>query len=1210
MKDIRIFVASSKELEKERNYLAFLVLAKEDEFAKRGLRVRLAKWEYVDPKMTEARTEDRYLDEMYNCDAALVLFRDIAGMYTREELDKALAREHEGCSRLKMHQILFAADGKPDSDAAKLRESLLPDSYGIWSGMDELRTAFLSLVDRVAQCEGLVDTLEDHLRTVSAFLAADNELAADRNAFADTVLNLNDILARRGIRVRMRFYDASQHREMLESSEMALVLYHTNCNAFGPDQMHDAYDRTKREENPKRLYVFFRDEEEAKLDKAFVDFRNGFVEHLGHFFCRFENADTLRLNFLLSLENTLGDDTAFVKLDGKKVKADELEVGEITNLPMVAHNDGVSELMAQANEVSRRFQEQREKCQADPNNDALYVALIKLSAQKSQLEKEVAKELGRSFDLAKRMASVSMAEANETIARARGLLDQGRIDEAVQLLDGASSEIDDLLGDIGGLDDLMSQKLDALGSWIDVELFRADTVLAFAQEPFAERFEKVEKIYIGLLARARQVLAKHRPRRLASILEQFAKLYGKIRNTEKPVPLYEESLHLYEVVELLEPDSCLKEKAMVYWELGECERGNNSPEKAEVYYEKALALFRNPSVGKPSQVAGCVSDLASLHEQDMGESVKGGREYAESLQIWRELYNESPGKWRGQLAKALSVMANWKCRKMAVDEGTELYIEALEIIQNLYADDSRKWASGLAESYLDLARVYHWKRSYGKATEMYTKAIGLYRDLAKESPDKYEPSMAHALKQYALLRYWENKHSDAEALYGEATAIYRRFEMTYPGKFADYLTGCLKELASVHKDINKLDTASNELEESLRLARGLYERNEKKYWGTLSGVLNSLAGLYVMQNRLSEAESLYQESLALQRSSGGKDGVFIVLHSLASTHVSLDMLDTAGQEYDELILLGRDLARQDPAYFESWLSNALSKYGAYCLEVNKLDEAEKAYYEALQIRKKMAKDNPSQFEEDVASSLGDLGALYRTLHRFEDSEKIFRECLAILRRLAEKNREKFVGQVAGVLHGIGTLYRKMKLVEASARAFSEALAVFRELAAVNHEKYDSAVANTLVEFAELHSDFGNPAAAESEFSEALGIRRRLADRVPVKFQEPVSETLTGAAVLHSNLQRFGESESEFDEALKIREGLALKHPEKYNEKLADTLHEQAKMLLKKKDLIRAKSAAVRALEIRKKLSSLSFEKFKQDVIETEVLVADIEANQG
>ncbi len=42
MKDIRIFVASSKELIAERNQLAFLVLSMEEEFAARGLRVRLA----------------------------------------------------------------------------------------------------------------------------------------------------------------------------------------------------------------------------------------------------------------------------------------------------------------------------------------------------------------------------------------------------------------------------------------------------------------------------------------------------------------------------------------------------------------------------------------------------------------------------------------------------------------------------------------------------------------------------------------------------------------------------------------------------------------------------------------------------------------------------------------------------------------------------------------------------------------------------------------------------------------------------------------------------------------------------------------------------------------------------------------------------------------------------------------------------------------
>ena len=314
MRDIRIFIASSKELEVERNYLAFLVLAKEDEFAARGLRVRLAKWEYVDPKMTEARTEDRYLDEMYNCDAALVLFRDIAGMYTREELDKALAREQTGSSRLKTHQILFAADGKPGSDSARLRESMPPDSYGVWSGMDELRDAFLSLVDKVAQNEGLVDAPSDkYVRKITAFLAADEELAKERNAFADTVLNVNDLLeqAHRNIRVRLKFYDPANAESVIESSEMGLVLYGTNYRMFGGEEIKRVYERVADgTQNPKRFYVFFRDLDEAaekSLDEAFKTFRSDFVSKLGHFTCQFGDANALRLGFLLSLERYAGE---------------------------------------------------------------------------------------------------------------------------------------------------------------------------------------------------------------------------------------------------------------------------------------------------------------------------------------------------------------------------------------------------------------------------------------------------------------------------------------------------------------------------------------------------------------------------------------------------------------------------------------------------------------------------------------------------------------------------------------------------------------------------------------------------------------------------------------------------------------------------------------------------------------------------------------
>lgn len=103
MKDIRIFIASSEELLPEYNALAYLVLAKE-EFEQRGFRVRLAKCEYGDSKMTVIMTEDRYLDEMYNCDAALVIFKNIAGKYNREELDKTLAKEAVGVDCIKVAQ--------------------------------------------------------------------------------------------------------------------------------------------------------------------------------------------------------------------------------------------------------------------------------------------------------------------------------------------------------------------------------------------------------------------------------------------------------------------------------------------------------------------------------------------------------------------------------------------------------------------------------------------------------------------------------------------------------------------------------------------------------------------------------------------------------------------------------------------------------------------------------------------------------------------------------------------------------------------------------------------------------------------------------------------------------------------------------------------------------------------------------------------------
>ena len=106
MKDIRIFVASSCEMVAERNALAYFAIAHEDEFAGRGLRVRLSKWEYVDPTMAVGPKEDEYLKELRDSDGALILFQKVLGKFTRQEYEETLEYEKSGC-RLQAHQILF-----------------------------------------------------------------------------------------------------------------------------------------------------------------------------------------------------------------------------------------------------------------------------------------------------------------------------------------------------------------------------------------------------------------------------------------------------------------------------------------------------------------------------------------------------------------------------------------------------------------------------------------------------------------------------------------------------------------------------------------------------------------------------------------------------------------------------------------------------------------------------------------------------------------------------------------------------------------------------------------------------------------------------------------------------------------------------------------------------------------------------------------------
>lgn len=100
MKTIKLFIASSAELKPERMELVDLMQDINDNLEGRNIKLKPVLWEYMDSSMRAERKEDEYLVKLRECEICIVLFWQILGEYTVEELDVAIEEMQSGrCPR-------------------------------------------------------------------------------------------------------------------------------------------------------------------------------------------------------------------------------------------------------------------------------------------------------------------------------------------------------------------------------------------------------------------------------------------------------------------------------------------------------------------------------------------------------------------------------------------------------------------------------------------------------------------------------------------------------------------------------------------------------------------------------------------------------------------------------------------------------------------------------------------------------------------------------------------------------------------------------------------------------------------------------------------------------------------------------------------------------------------------------------------------------
>ena len=125
MKTLFSFIASSSELKRERMELVDLMQDMNDDLEGRNIKLKPVLWEFMDSSMRVERKEDEYLVKLQESDLCIVLFWQILGEYTVEELDVAIKEMRAGRCPKEVH-IFFK---EPAENASEELISFKEDFY-------------------------------------------------------------------------------------------------------------------------------------------------------------------------------------------------------------------------------------------------------------------------------------------------------------------------------------------------------------------------------------------------------------------------------------------------------------------------------------------------------------------------------------------------------------------------------------------------------------------------------------------------------------------------------------------------------------------------------------------------------------------------------------------------------------------------------------------------------------------------------------------------------------------------------------------------------------------------------------------------------------------------------------------------------------------------------------------------------------------------
>ena len=650
------------------------------------------------------------------------------------------------------------------------------------------------------------------MKTVKVFIASSDELRIERLEFSDLILQMNRILKPRGVEiepVKWEYLDASmgplckqeEYNRELKTCEMCLVLYWRRFGDYTKSELDTAYSELCAGRNPRKLYIYFKEAED--ISQELKNFKESFSTDYGHFFCRFENVDTMKLNFLLQFEQFMNQSAVpMLKVRDSKVEIDGTPLVELGNIPFVENNPEYHHLL-------RDIRAKQQMVLKYPQIPDLRQELNMLQDRREAMEQSL-------LDTAKLITKLSTETTSVRLSEAMRLFEMGdnKGADAVLNLDEIKQ---DALSNANRLDALKEMEADALKA-LESNIMEYRMKIKRLQNSMEEGWvQKAVAVYGEAITIARNRIS---PEKFAELLLAYADFV--------------------------------------------C--GNKQYHLVGSTYEEALSIYRSLATQNSEDykcaVAGTLNNLAILH-YDIRRFDEAEQEYEEALKICRELAEKNTETFEYVVALTLNNLANLHYCTQRFDEAEQEYEEALKISHKL-AEKNPAFESDVIRTLNNLAVLQYGIQRYDKAEQEYEEALKVSRKLAERNP-AFTSDVARTLNNLAILQYGIQCYDKAERNYEEALKIHRDLAEKNPDAFKGDVAQTLNNLANLHSDIRRFDEAEREYLEALKIYQDLAEKNPEAFASDVAWTLNNLAILHMDNDKPEMALTEFKEALEIYK---------------------------------------------------------------------------------------------------------------------------------------------------------------------------------------------------------------------------------------------------------------------------------------------------------------------------------------------------------